>query len=75
MAKPNSTYGDFLKAFYQNPALAGSMLNDFSKLQNDDYRRALRDFYNQQAIKLSVEYEEAEEWQNQKEYGQTDSKA
>jgi hypothetical protein len=54
------TYADFLRSFYENPALAGSMLPRFAKMQNDQYRRALRDFYAQQAALLAVEYQHEE---------------
>lgn len=55
------TYADFLKSFYENPALAGSMLKEFDRLQNQDYRRALTDFYRQVSIKLDMKIEEAQE--------------
>lgn len=53
------TYADFLKSFYENPALAGSMLKTFDDLQNQDYRRALADFYRQVSVKLDTKMEEA----------------
>lgn len=52
------TYADFLNSFYKNPALAGSMLKSFDNLQNQDYRRALADFYRQVSVKLDMKMEE-----------------